>query len=223
MLVSCIMPTANRRQFLPSSIAMFLSQCYPKKELIIINESDEPVDDLIPDGAPIRCVTNKERLTTGGKRNLACKIARGEIILHWDDDDWYTSWRTRYQVESLLEADADVCGLRSALFFDESISKAWEYVYGNTTSPWLCGATLCYRKSLWERHPFANVRIGEDTRFVFNLGGARTEALPNNGFFVGRIHAGNTSKKLPWGSRWAPRSVEVVHSIIRNAEASIRP
>ncbi len=37
-LVTCIMPTANRRQFVPGSIRMFLEQDYDRKELIVIDD-----------------------------------------------------------------------------------------------------------------------------------------------------------------------------------------
>jgi hypothetical protein len=30
-----------------------------------------------------------ERSTIGYKRNVACQVARGDIVVQWDDDDWY--------------------------------------------------------------------------------------------------------------------------------------
>jgi hypothetical protein len=39
---------------------------------------------------------------SGEKRNRAAAEARGEIIVHWDDDDWSARWRLRYQVEELV-------------------------------------------------------------------------------------------------------------------------
>jgi hypothetical protein len=36
-LVSCIMPTTNRRRFVPAAIGMFLAQDYPNKELVILD------------------------------------------------------------------------------------------------------------------------------------------------------------------------------------------
>ena len=46
-LVSCIMPTANRRAFVPQAIHYFLQQDYPRRELIIL---DEPTNGLDPQG-----------------------------------------------------------------------------------------------------------------------------------------------------------------------------
>ena len=42
-LVSCIMPTASRRRFVPLAIRYFLSQDYPNKELLILDDGDDSV------------------------------------------------------------------------------------------------------------------------------------------------------------------------------------
>jgi glycosyltransferase involved in cell wall biosynthesis len=36
-LISCIMPTYGRPEFLGEAVAMFLAQDYPEKELVILN------------------------------------------------------------------------------------------------------------------------------------------------------------------------------------------
>jgi hypothetical protein len=45
-LVSCIMPTYNRRAFVSQAIAYFLRQDYDKKELTIGAVSTNPINDL---------------------------------------------------------------------------------------------------------------------------------------------------------------------------------
>jgi Glycosyl transferase family 2 len=65
-----------------------------------------------------------KRHTIGAKRNLACEEARGEIIAHWDDDDWHAPDRLRYQTQALLHRGADVCGLATLLFYDLSTGRA---------------------------------------------------------------------------------------------------
>ena len=37
-MVSCVMPTANRRQWVPRAIALFLAQDYPDCELLIVDD-----------------------------------------------------------------------------------------------------------------------------------------------------------------------------------------
>ena len=76
--------------FVPLAIQLFLRQDYPNRELIVIDDGDDPVGRprarTTPASATAVCPA---RRTIGAKRNLACEQARGEIIAHWDDDDWY--------------------------------------------------------------------------------------------------------------------------------------
>src|SRR4030095_9083631 len=53
-LVSCIMPTYNRRLFVPQAIQYFLRQDYPRKELVIVDDGSDPVADLLPPHQPLR-------------------------------------------------------------------------------------------------------------------------------------------------------------------------
>src|SRR5262249_51867830 len=87
-LVSCIMPTLKRRRFVPRAIEYFLRQDHPAKELVILDDGSDPVADLIPEHPAIVYRRLEHRLVLGAKRNMACEMARGEIIAHWDDDDW---------------------------------------------------------------------------------------------------------------------------------------
>ena len=144
-LVSCIMPTYKRRAFVPQAIYYFLRQDYPNKELIIVDDSTDEVGDLVPGDERIRYIRSPGRQSIGLKRNLACAEARGPIIAHWDDDDWYAPHRLRYQVEALLREGADACGIATVLFYEILTGAAWKYTFPIKRRPWLYGSTLCYR------------------------------------------------------------------------------
>ena len=49
-LVFCIMPTFDRRDFVPRAITYFQRQDYPNKQLIIVDDGNGPEADLIPPG-----------------------------------------------------------------------------------------------------------------------------------------------------------------------------
>jgi glycosyltransferase involved in cell wall biosynthesis len=201
-LVSCIMPTANRRRFVPNAIRLFLAQDHLEKELVILDDGEDSVADLIPHHPQIRYLRQHRRQPVGAKRNLACEEARGEIIAHWDDDDWYAPWRLRYQVEELLAGGTELCGIDRVLFLDPASERAWEYVYPPGGAPWVYGATMCYLKSAWRRSLFPDINLGEDMRFVASVAGNRIKALSEQGIFVGLIHGANTSPKQTQDSRW---------------------
>jgi len=204
MVATCIMPTADRRAFVPQAIAQFFAQDYADCELLIVDDGTDEIADLVPGDPRVRYVRLEQRLVLGAKRNFACERARGEIILHWDDDDWSAPWRVRYQVEQLMGAGADMCGLDRVLFYDARTDQGWEYVYPRGAAPWVYGATLAYTKAFWRRNPFAPVTVGEDSRFVWATVPKRLLALDDRTFFVGALHASNTSRKETRGSRWKP-------------------
>lgn len=200
--VSCLVPTRNRRAFLPRAIHRFLRQDYPAKELLIVDDGADAVADLIPADDRIRYFRLPEGHSLGAKRNFACQQARGEIILHWDDDDWMADWRISYQVEQLLAHQADVCGLRELFFFDPAAQQAWRYVYPAGLRAWVAGGTLCYRKAFWQAQPFAHLNVGEDTRFLWRQPPGRVLTLARTDFYAALIHPGNTCLKRTSDARY---------------------
>ena len=106
--VSCIMPTANREKFIPLAINNFLNQDYHNAELIIIDDGRAPVKSLIPKHHKIRYFYKEKVSSIGTKRNFACEEANGEIIMHWDDDDWYAEdWINKHLI-AIESTGADI-------------------------------------------------------------------------------------------------------------------
>jgi len=194
-LVTCITPTANRQKFLPLAIKYFLNQDYPNAEMVIIDDGLQSCAALIPADPKIRYYYYPEKIgTIGAKRNLACEKAQGEIIMHWDDDDWYApDWISR-QVDAQLNSGADITGLNKVDFYSPTVNRRWRYEDLDIEKPWLCGATMAFRKSLWEKHHFIDLQVGEDYDFVWNSGG-KVYALDYLAGFVSILHAHNTSLK----------------------------
>jgi ADP-heptose:LPS heptosyltransferase/ubiquinone/menaquinone biosynthesis C-methylase UbiE len=204
--VSCIMPTANRRRFAAQAVRYFLAQDYPHKELVIVDDGADPV--------AVRYYRQEKKQPLGSKRNFACSQALGRIIAHWDDDDWSAPWRLRYQVEQLLAAKADICGLERVLFYAPADGRAWEYVYPGGQRRWVYGASLCYTKAFWETHQFAEIHVGEDTRFVWANTHARIHTLPDARFLVSVIHEHNTSPKRTSDPRYSPKAVAEIEQLL---------
>ena len=213
--VSCVMPTADRRAFVPRAIAQFLAQDYPHRELLIVDDGTDRVEDLVPADSRVRYIGLERRLVLGAKRNFACEQARGDVIVHWDDDDWSATWRLRYQVEQLVASRADIAGLDRVLFLDPATNEAWEYHYPRTAAPWVYGATLIYTKDFWRRNPFPPLSVGEDSRFVWANVPKRVIAHDDYRFFVATVHTANTSRKDTRGHRWRRYSAELVHELMR--------
>jgi len=214
--VSCIMPTANRRRFVPAAIEQFLAQDYPASELIILDDGEDSVEDLAPVHPAVRYVRRPRYRTLGAKRNAACDLACGDIILHWDDDDWYAPGRIRAQVDALSCSGAELCGIDKVLFYDPRAPSAWEYNYSGG-APWVYGATLCYRRDFWRAHPFADVTVGEDNVFAAAARPGEICVMPDNRFFVALVHGANTSPKQVRDPRWRPCNVTTVRALVGEA------
>jgi len=200
--------------FAPQAVQYFLRQDYANKELVVLDDGEKSVADLIPNDPRINYMRLDQASPLGAKRNLGCKLGAGEIIVHWDDDDWMASWRLSYQVSALIESNAEVCGLNRLFFYEPEHDRAWQYVYPDRARFWLAGATLCYRKSFWRQNPFPHINVGEDTRFVWSGDSRRMIALSDPSFYVASIHPGNTSQKRTSDPRYRPVASEEIRKIV---------
>jgi predicted O-methyltransferase YrrM len=204
-LVSCILPTYARPAFMAQAVRYFLRQDYPARELIVIDDGGAPARQLLPADPRIHYVHLPARHSVGSKRNIACDLAHGEIIAHWDDDDWSAPWRLSYQLEELLRLRFKaICGLAQVRFYSPLASAAWRYVYPAAERPWVHGGTLCYYRALWQAQPFLDLSEGEDNAFVWSAPAEEIAALGDDSFYVGLVHPGNSSEKRTDGSRWCP-------------------
>jgi glycosyltransferase involved in cell wall biosynthesis len=219
--VSCIMPTADRRRFVPGAIQHFLRQTYSNRELLIIDDGEDNIADLVPASHQVRHIRLDRRHSIGAKRNLGCEVAHGDIIAHWDDDDWIANWRLAYQVDALLAHQSPtVCGLSTVYFFEPATGKAWIYSDTVAHGAWVAGGTLCYHKSLWGLQGFADVSVGEDARFIASLPSRTVLRLKDSRFYVGTVHSGNTSRKVTAGPGWHPIAPSHIRSVLGSDWAS---
>ena len=211
--VSAIMPTADRRRFVPDAIASFLAQAGDEAELLILDDGSDAVADLVPDDPRVRYLRETTRRPLGDKRNRLCALARGDIILHWDDDDWHAPDRIARQRAALDASGAEICGLDRVVFLSDDGAQAWDYVYRGTP-PWVCGGSLAYRRAYWDRRPFPAIQCGEDTQWVFAAERAALHVMDAPDLFVGRVHAGNTSPKHTQGDLYQPRDPAPVRAMV---------
>jgi Glycosyl transferase family 2 len=193
-LISCVMPTFQRRGFLARAVRYFLAQDHPAAELIVVDDSPVSNVDLIPQGAHVQYVHLDRRASIGAKRNLACELAAGDVIVQWDDDDWYASRRVSRQVASLVGGRADLTGLLRSYLLD--VRGPHFFACDSEVARAIAGGTLAFTRELWlECGGYPDDSLGEDLALVARAAaaGARASALANDGLYVYVRHAGNSS------------------------------
>ncbi len=135
-LVSCVMLANGRQEMVVRAVKSFESQTYERKEIVWFDN-------------------NGER-SIGKLRNEANNRASGDIICHWDSDDWSHANRIAEQVTLLQSSGAECVGYDEMIFWQERKSEAWLYRAANNPNiqNYAIGTSMCYWRSTWERFPF---------------------------------------------------------------------
>lgn len=195
--VTCLCLTRNRRTWLPQAIQCFQNQTYPNRELLILADG-ESVRDLVPaDDQRIRLLELEGSPGVGDKRNLGCTRALGEVIAHWDDDDFSADARLTDQIARLLASGKAVTGYHSMRFTDGT--RWWKY---EGTHNYAVGTSLCYRKKAWEQIKFPAIQVGEDNQFIAEAFSRGWLVTADAGELMHATnHAGNTSPRMI-GDNW---------------------
>jgi glycosyltransferase involved in cell wall biosynthesis len=196
-------------------VEYFARQDYPNLELVVVDDGEDPISDCLPNDKRVRYVRLSSRLSVGAKRNLACRQATGEFVAHWDDDDWYPSWRISRQMQALNLAGADVCGSSCLYFFDATYERAWHYACPGKRNNWVAGSTFLYKKQFWERNRFVDVQVGEDARFLWSSVRKSVHDIHDPQICVAMIHSENTSRKVTTGAYWRECPKEEIDRILQ--------
>ncbi len=110
-LVSVIVPTLNRQEFLVKAIKSILDQTYRAFEIIVVNDGGEDVGEMLANvdvGNRIhylRLPINHERSYA---RNMGIRIARGKYVAYLDDDDRFLPDHLEALVTFLEQSDYEV-------------------------------------------------------------------------------------------------------------------
>jgi glycosyltransferase involved in cell wall biosynthesis len=192
--VSCLCVTHDRVPLLRRSIACFLAQDWPARELLVAHEAGDHATAayVLALGEPsVRAVVFPAgpRLTLGAKRNLAVQAANGPFVANWDDDDWYAPARLSAQMDVLAQSGAPACVLRNVMVYDTVAAQA----YVSQDRPWE-NSLVCRREAM---PPYADKDVGEDLAAVEELSRERKlVALPRPDLYVYVYHGRNACSRL---------------------------
>ncbi len=107
-LVSVVIPTYGRPQWLSEAIDSVLAQSMQDFELVVVDDaSPEPV--AVPEHPKVRLVRRETNGGAAAARNTGVEASRGRYLAFCDDDDAYTPTRLELGLRGADRAPLSVC------------------------------------------------------------------------------------------------------------------
>jgi|SRR5580700_603647 glycosyltransferase involved in cell wall biosynthesis len=221
--VSIITPTMNRQKLLPALWDCIRAQSVQDIEWLIHDGSSQPASMFDPINDPrVRYMHVPEAMTIGAKRNDLCRAANGEIIVHFDDDDFYGPHYIQGMISYMTAQNASFVKL-FGFFLYQQTHKAFAYwdlerafpihfhvapdrqpylVPNNAhhmSDKWGFGFSFVFHRTVWEAVQFPDQNHGEDQKFADAVV-ARFKSDGKQDFdrtCLHIIHTSNTSAAFP--------------------------
>jgi len=168
-LVSVVITTYNRPEFLRRAVETVAAQRYSPIELLVVDDcsrtsASEVLAGHEPDVASFDVHRHAENKGANAARNTGISIASGEYIVFLDDDDRWKPEKLSRQLERFHRADPDV-GLvytGRAVVEDGTVDKVWlpDPPEGDMTKALLCRnvvgtqSSVMVRADIAKRTPF---------------------------------------------------------------------
>jgi glycosyltransferase involved in cell wall biosynthesis len=198
--VSVLTPTYNRRAFIPYLIECFKAQDYPQNrmEWIILDDGTDKTGDIfLKSGLPnLHYYSSDKKLNIGAKRNKLNSMAKGDIIVCIDDDDYNPPDRVSHVVHMLkTRPKYEICGSSEMYLYYTDIDKIYRVgPYGPNHAT---NGTFAYRKSYLKNHTYdETVTHAEEKSFLNNYTEPMIQLNPMKVCLV-ISHRNNTFDKVP--------------------------
>lgn len=166
-----VITCTNRRNFLRNLFDNYARQRHSKKELIIVVNNDRiplsPYRRLARKHSHIRIFRLPERSSLGACLNFAVKQAKYPYIAKFDDDDYYAPYYLADSLLALKRTNADVMGKRAHyMYLQGSKTLLLRFPQDeNRPASRLPGATLVFKRKVFDAVRFPNRSVGEDDLF----------------------------------------------------------
>lgn len=193
-LVSILTPTCNRRPFIAQYLRCVRRQDYAGPlEILVADDGTDPIGDLLGSDERIRYLRLTQRTPLGAKRNLLATEARGSVLVHMDDDDYYPPDRVSHAVKRLQGSDARLAGCSELHLYHLDTGEL--SVSGPFGANHATAATLAYAREYLEQHQFdAAASAQEEPSFTANFTSPMVQLDPRSTIMV-VSHSRNTWDK----------------------------
>ena len=170
--VSICTPTFNRRPFFKGLIDSIMLQTYPKDriEWIIVDDGTDKIEDLVKE-IPFVKYFYTEKMPLGKKRNFMhehCSFKNdNDIIIYFDDDDYYPKERISHAVEKLSGSNALCAGTSEIYIWFNTLNKMYRFgPYGPNHAT---AGTFAFKRELLKQTSYENdALLAEEKHFLKN-------------------------------------------------------
>lgn len=221
-LVSILTPSWGREDFLPLCHACVTAQTYPEIEWLVFDDSPRPSPYLQPLAGPrLKYLYSPSRYAIGEKRNILAEQAKGDILVHFDDDDFYAPAYVE-RLAGWLLGGYDFVKLSGWFLFSavHGTFGYWDTARGGSHHRWGrtargyaeapeapaaddnligYGFSYAYRRAVWEAVRFPAINACEDAPFAKAARERfRFATFPDaEGLVLHTLHGRSTSLCLP--------------------------
>lgn len=226
-MISVIMLTYNREQYIRNMIDDILNQTYSDFEYIIINNGSTDSSGRIADSytakdSRIHVIHLREPKSIGYARNMGLRESKGEYVAYVDDDDRVKPDFLEFLHDLIVSSNADIsmCGATEGdgktrvpqCIFDEKL-----IVSGEEAVRLLLGRkyiragmpTKLYKRSILEQYPFVENYKNEDihTQYKYLLSSRRVVLYGIDKYYFTR-HDGNISGFTSNAGKWDAQTMK---------------
>lgn len=200
-LISVIIPTWNRADYLREAIASVFAQDYPRVELIVVNDgSTDHTQAMLASYGPQLTVLHQENRGIGAARNAGVARAHGGFFAFLDDDDLWIPDKLSHQMRRLVEEPAtDVVYGHMQQFASPELAaeeRAKFRTIDGQVVPSPLPTSMLIRRTAFERvGPFSEtLRLGIEVDWYARLHEAGlTKATLDTVVYRRRLHPGNVN------------------------------
>lgn len=226
-MISVIMLTYNREQYIRNMIDDILNQTYSDFEYIIINNGSTDSSGRIADSYAakdnrIHVIHLCESKSIGYARNIGLRESKGEYVAYVDDDDRVEPDFLEFLHDLMVSSNADIsmCGATEGdgktrvpqCLFDEKLTVSGEEAvrlllerkYIRAGMP-----TKLYKRSILEQYPFVENYKNEDihTQYKYLLSSRRVVLYGIDKYYFTR-HDGNISGFTSNAGKWDAQTMK---------------
>ena len=170
--VSICTPTFNRRPFFKGLIDSIMAQNYPKDKIewIIVDDGSDKIEDLVKDIPFVKYFYTK-KMPLGRKRNFMhdqCSFKNdNDIIIYFDDDDYYPKERISHAVDKLTGSSALCAGSSEIYIWFNTLNKMYRFgPYGPNHAT---AGPFAFKRELLKHTSYENdALLAEEKHFLKN-------------------------------------------------------